>query len=154
MSAGVNYLEKYQCSSCSVDGMKLWRPIHGLSGWLCARCATDIERSRLQDETDRHLLSIWPFDTDGNFTFSAGDQLGDMLPAVPTVDGSEVYGYGSVPEERARWWHAMPTHADTALEIRCLRNLLLRSMAQLNGMTEMYLQSIRRWNAAHSRAEP
>lgn len=127
--------------------MKLWRPIHGLSGWLCANCATFVEHPRLKAETDRHLLAIWPFDTDGLFTFSSGDQLGDMLPAVPTADGTEVYGYGAVPEDRARWWHEMPTYVDTALEVRCLRNLFLRSAAQLNGMVEMYLKSVRKLNA-------
>lgn len=125
----MNYLKQYHCATCRATGIKLWRPIHGANSddWLCARCATDIERPRLAEE-GRHLLAIWPFDADGVFAFSCGDQLGDRLPAVPTEDGTEVYGYGAVPEARVRWWHEMPTYADSALEVRCLRNLFLRSV--------------------------
>lgn len=31
-----------------------------------------------------------------------------LLPAVPTEDGAEMYGFTSVPRDREDWWRALP----------------------------------------------
>lgn len=115
----VNYLENYTCTRCSAAGVKLWRGVHDASGsWLCALCGTKQEKLALQPEP----RSIhWPFDE----------------------DGTGVYGYGGVSETQVRWWHALPTYRGVDLEVRCLRNLLSRTQAQLWSMTRMWQQAIR-----------
>lgn len=133
----MTHIESYRCSACSCAGRKLWRGAHDVGGWLCATCATAQERPRLEPTRRSCGGILWPFDDDGAFTFARGDHLGDMLPAVPTEDGFDVHGYGSVPSDRAQWWHSLWTYDDPALEIRSLRNIALRMMAQRDSIAKL-----------------
>jgi hypothetical protein len=46
------------------------------------------------------------------------DQIGWMVPAVPTPDGDTFWGYTSVPLEGVLWWKALPTDP-TVLALVC-----------------------------------
>jgi hypothetical protein len=103
-------MEKYSCSYCGTSGVKLWRAIHsGEEAW-CARCAT--RQAGLPDDID-----------DDGRRFSMGQksdqvyspELGlNLLPYVPTPDGSGTWGYSSVPEAGVWWWRNLPTRLTAA----------------------------------------
>lgn len=90
----------YKCSRCGASGIKLWRPWGYPAPLCCARC-----------------MGAHDFDGSGRRPFDYGtsdqcddDEEGAMIPAVPAeVDGS-FWSYHEVPEERVRWWRAMPTY--------------------------------------------
>lgn len=86
-------LDNYKCSVCDITGVKLWRessfclPVD----LFCIECG-----KKNQDLPD------WNF----NSKYGRTDQLGNLLPAVPTEDGS-FWGYSSVPSNDCRWWHQL-----------------------------------------------
>jgi hypothetical protein len=41
----------------------------------------------------------------------APDQIGWLVAAVPTEDGSTFWGFSSVPQAGCDWWHALPDRA-------------------------------------------
>jgi hypothetical protein len=91
----------YKCSVCGAKGVKLWREYQTMYPSLfCVRCAISASN-----------LSITPdsFDGDGFQHSETGrtDQIGWHVPAVPDIDG-DFWGYTSVPEERVKWWRALP----------------------------------------------
>jgi hypothetical protein len=132
----MNYLDSYSCSKCSATGLKLWRGVHLCSDFLCTSCAVAKEYPRHIEKP--FYLSF--FDEDGYFTFASGYFLGDMLPAVPSEDGRFIYGFGAIPNDRVIWWNQLFSYADPALEIRCLRNLLKRTMTQHFEAVELWLK--------------
>lgn len=86
----------YRCRECGATGCKLWRV--GSSSCIrlwCLACAEEASGARLQ------------------FGAESSDQLYNdglnLVPAVPTPDGEEWWGYTSVPQDRVEWWRALPT---------------------------------------------
>lgn len=41
------------------------------------------------------------------------DQIGWMVPAIPTEEGDTFWGYSSVPEAGIRWWVTLPTTVES-----------------------------------------
>jgi hypothetical protein len=99
--------ESYRCSSCGATGVKLWRQYQTFLErieLLCASCA-------LKDQ-----IKDGPVDDDGRVEFEPGrktDQIGWLVPAVPAPGGT-FWGYTSVPDDRVRWWRALPTYPQAA----------------------------------------
>lgn len=128
----INYRRDYTCSSCGATGIKLWRDYNTCASAVdlkCAECATPDQvayEAKNYNNTNREALGA--LDDDGAFTFRNGDQLGGLVPAVPTAEGNTFWGYSSVPDEEVEWWHALPTYRDDARDARCLRHLLLRHL--------------------------
>lgn len=91
----------YTCSKCAGTGRKLWRHYQTFRPRLfCAACA-------LTEEGINAKL-----DKDGFYKSPAGctDQIGSLVPAVPTEDGKAFWGYTSAPVAGAVWWQALPTY--------------------------------------------
>lgn len=87
----------YRCRECDATGCKLWRV--GASSCIrlwCLPCAEKASNARLIFGTQ--------FSTDQLYN----DGL-NLVPAVPSPDGEEWWGYTSVPEDRVEWWQALPT---------------------------------------------
>lgn len=119
-----NYRDNYACVGCSAIGVKLWRDYQTSADACelrCAECATRLEVARNKN-SDRS-----PLCEDGVFTFRDGDQIGGLVPAVPTDDGSTFWGYTSISPGGVAWWHDLPTYRDETRERRCLENLLKRA---------------------------
>lgn len=84
-------MKPYVCSKCGAKGVKLWRQYQTFLehiDLLCFACS-------LVDQA-KHL----------DFPMR-GDQVGWLVPAVPTDDGT-FWGYTSVPQDRVEWWKALP----------------------------------------------
>lgn len=104
----------YKCSKCGACKCKLWRQYQTFANHielLCVDCAgkdQDKDVSDL-DEKGRRL--------DGDF--GRIDQIGWLVPAVPTEDGTTYWGYCSVPPDGCEWWHGLPNRpAESLIERR------------------------------------
>ena len=100
----------YQCLKCGATGCKLWREYNTFldnQRLLCALCAGKDQKkdvSRINEEGSIPS-KILPEDSYEMW----GDQIGWMIPAVPTEDGETYWGYTSVPEPGCIWWRQLPS---------------------------------------------
>lgn len=97
--------DDYRCSKCASHGVKMWRQYNTVASeveLMCGACA-------LSDQ-GKH----GPIDATGRRTDSLGcrtDQIGELVPAVPTEDGTTFWGYSSVPEPGVDWWRRLHVFA-------------------------------------------
>lgn len=93
----------YVCSVCGATHVKLWRQYQTFLDHLkimCARCAAldeNADVSTINEEGKRK----------GEFGWT--DQIGNLVPAIPTEEGDTYWGYTSVPQEGILWWVRLPT---------------------------------------------
>lgn len=83
----------YVCSHCGAAGVRLWRQSHVFLErvqLLCLACA---------ESNTGHFLKH--------------DQIGELVPAVPTPDGLSFWGYTSVPQDAVDWWYSLPIRVVT-----------------------------------------
>lgn len=105
--AGFSYTTKsvpsgYQCDDCKRTGVKLWREYNTFldhQNFRCAQCAmVNQGKSFVLDETGCYS------DEHGQIC----NQIGWLVPAVPTEDCSTYWGYGSIPAAGYAWWSNLP----------------------------------------------
>jgi hypothetical protein len=101
--ANANPPRGYACTTCRRHGCKLWREYQTFADTtelICCDCA-----GKSQKEDVRQI------DTDGMRPSSLGrtDAIGLRIPAVPTEDGTNFWGYTSVPPDGCAWWRSLPT---------------------------------------------
>ena len=127
----VNYRQDYVCAGCKARGLKLWRDYNTMASACelkCAACVTPAQAAyEAKTYTEQNCDYLGTLDADGVFMFRGGDQLGGLVPAVPTPEGDTFWGYTSVPDEDVRWWYTLPTYQGHALELRCLQQLLRKN---------------------------
>lgn len=92
---------KYKCSRCDASNCKLWRQYNTLLDYIelmCAKCACKAE--------DKDVSTM---NADGRRMdeYGSTDQIGMMIPAVPS--GDTFWGYTSVPQDGVDWWKALPS---------------------------------------------
>lgn len=100
----VDYKQKsvpgdYKCDDCSVFGVRLWREYQTIASQtklLCAHCAE-------KDQQNNHDPG-WK----SSFSSGNGDQIGWLIPAVPTEGSDTYWGYTSVPDDGVEWWKNLP----------------------------------------------
>lgn len=114
---------KYECSKCGATGCKLWRQYNTFLNHLelkCAKCSgADIstldadgrvESSLHKRGGEVHILATGKIGHFGvDVPMPRTDQLGSLVPAVPTDDGESFWGYTSVPDAGCSWWRALPS---------------------------------------------
>jgi hypothetical protein len=94
----------YRCGECGASGCKLWREYQTFLVHLslyCARCAAKAQKKDISD-----------MDQEGSYTDPDGfrcDQIGWLVPAVPTQENDTFWGYTSVPQPGVMWWRGLPT---------------------------------------------
>ena len=95
----------YKCFKCDSAGCKLWREYQTFLDTqvlYCAKCA-----GRYQD------VNISSINVNGKYIEKEHryltDQIGSLIPAVPTVENDTYWGYTSVPEDGCVWWKNLPT---------------------------------------------
>ena len=84
--------EGYKCGDCGATNVKLWRYYQTFLNnqhLRCMECAC------------KHQEKPYPVD------FKKGDQIGWMVPAVPTEEGNTYWGYTSVPQDGVDWWKGL-----------------------------------------------
>lgn len=90
----------YECVRCKASGVKLWRQYQTMLDHielLCCDCAAK--------DQGKQLVDLQP---SGFWGEMQTDQIGWLVPAVPTEDGETFWGYTSVPEDRVLWWRELP----------------------------------------------
>lgn len=97
--------ENYSCSVCGQTNRKLWRQsyvfLNGVE-LLCAKCAGKDQNKDVDDmDEEGRVGASWnPRGT--------SDQIGSLMPAVPTEEVDTYWGYTSVPELGCIWWKSLP----------------------------------------------
>lgn len=83
----------YRCVKCNAKNCKLWRQYQTMADQielLCANCSEKDQGKKLKLEK------------------GGSDQIGWLVPAIPTEDGETYWGYTSVPDDGCDWWDALP----------------------------------------------
>lgn len=86
---------EYTCGDCGARGVRLWREYQTFLNHQTLRCVTCAlaNQKRTADE------------------LRYGDQIGWLVPAVPSEDGEAMWGYTSVPADGVTWWYSLPCAA-------------------------------------------
>jgi len=95
--------QRYRCDDCGAHGVKLWRDYQTFLNHqrlLCADCGVKDQKKAGRVDDNGNL------DTYDGF---ATDQIGWLVPAVPTEEGDTFWGYTSVPQAGCDWWKRLPT---------------------------------------------
>jgi len=90
----------YKCGTCGATGCKLWRDSSFCPDLKCAPCAARAQKRSIEGIDESGLI---PTD------MGLCDQIGWMVPCVPTEDESTYWGYTSVPQDGVEWWKRLPT---------------------------------------------
>lgn len=83
----------YICGGCQASGVRLYREYQTFLNHqrlLCTRCAEQAGSEPRKVDPDHP------------------DQIGWMVAAVPTEDGTTFWGYSSVPQAGVLWWRSLP----------------------------------------------
>ena len=100
----------YVCHNCGASGCKLWREYNTFLDSQKLRCARCAAAEQKQD--------IGGIDARGRRSCGYGgrtDQIGSLIPAVPTAENDTYWGYTSVPKPGCDWWARLPTLPDQVL---------------------------------------
>lgn len=96
----------YKCGQCGAKGVKLWRLYNVFldhQKLFCCDCAAIDQRKK---------TAVARIDSDGRVPYERfggrGDQIGSLIPAVPTEENDTFWGYTSVPQPGVEWWRALP----------------------------------------------
>lgn len=94
--------ESYKCGGCGRTGVKLWREYQTFLDHQSLRCADCAAADQGRDITS--------MDDRGRYNGEHGrtDQIGWLVPAVPTAANDTFWGYTSVPSEGCAWWERLP----------------------------------------------
>ena len=87
---------EYRCGGCDAFGVRLYRDYQTFMAHqrlLCTACA------ETAGSEPREVDPVHP------------DQIGWMVAAVPTEDGSTFWGFTSVPDAGVKWWRNLPVRA-------------------------------------------
>ncbi len=98
--------ENYKCGDCGIHGVKLWREYNTFldhQTLRCAKCAVKNQKKEVRGEVDDE--GCITSSTIGHRT----DQIGWLVPAVPTEENDTYWGYTSVPQPGVDWWRKLPT---------------------------------------------
>lgn len=96
---------------CDVHGVKLWRMSNSFSiEFRCFTCACIQEKVDAIPSEDKKGVMKAPFHANGNTALPRvqSDQIGSLVPAVPSPDGTSCFSYGNVPAEGCQWWWGLP----------------------------------------------
>jgi hypothetical protein len=138
----VRYIDRtvpisYHCSKCPAVDVKLWRQYNTFADHielLCAACAlVDQKKNGLVDNLGYHHHDQNP----------PGDQIGGLVPSVPTENDDTFWGYTSVPALGVMWWKLLPTSQPdtTANATERVQMALKKSYETLADLEEMSSRS-------------
>lgn len=105
--AAKNKKRPYACVDCRARNCKLWREYQTFACFISLKC---VDCACKEQKKDARLVQA-----DGRLEieYVAGykeltDSIGWLVPAVPCLEEDTYWGYSSVPEERVKWWKALP----------------------------------------------
>lgn len=97
----------YVCGSCGTSGVKLWRKYQTVldaQSLFCGPCAVKDQKREGTIDADGKV-----HDSDVGFPC---DQIGWLVPAVPTEENDTFWGYTSVPQAGVDWWKRLPVRIE------------------------------------------
>jgi len=100
--------EKYKCDMCGAFGCKMWRYYQTFLEKQKLFCAVCAGRNQDIDVSDMDEKGKIPSDVFKTVTIRI-DQIGWLVPAIPTEDEQTYWGYTSVPYNGCRWWDKLPS---------------------------------------------
>lgn len=92
----------YVCCKCGLGGRKLWRQYNTFASHIelmCVDCAAEDQGKELKNVTENGRRDN---------KYGRSDQIGWLVPAIPTEDGETFWGYTSVPAAGVDWWREIP----------------------------------------------
>ena len=98
----------YRCKTCKATKCKLWRYSNiflDRQSLFCAKCAgknQKIDTSKI--DASGKISRFY-----NGHNMGPSDQIGSLLPAVPTEENDTFWGYTSVPEPGCIWWRNLPS---------------------------------------------
>lgn len=93
--------DSYCCDNCGKKNVRLWREyqtIASCTSLTCQSCSIIREKKECFVEDDGRMRDDLGY----------SDQIGWLVPAVPTEEGDTFWGYTSVPQEGVDWWYSLP----------------------------------------------
>lgn len=106
-------LKPYKCTKCGAEDCKLWREYQifaNLTDLYCVKCACIVEKKDINNVTPEGRIK-----TDPKYSCRVDettDQIGWLVPAVPTEENDAYWGYTSVPQDKVNWWYSLPTFTE------------------------------------------
>lgn len=100
----------YRCAKCGVADCKMWRQYNAFAVHISLRCGA----CALAEEGEPGPIDVKGY-VPGKYCDHT-DQIGSLVPAVPTPEGDTFWGYASVPSEGVAWWRALPSMPDQKKE--------------------------------------
>lgn len=101
---------EYKCSICNSSGCKLWRDYNTFLDNLSLYCLTCASKHTKEEVTEVTPEGKIPWYFKSRF-MGYCDQIGSLVPAVPTEDNTTFWGYTSVPAHLCIWWKKLPNYA-------------------------------------------
>jgi len=98
----------YVCSTCCAIGCKLWREYSKFLENQVLRCIDCAGKNQKKDVSNVDELGRIPWEY-GHGAIQMTDEIGWLVPAIPTEDGITYWGYSSTPETGVDWWRRLPT---------------------------------------------
>lgn len=96
----------YTCSKCGINGVKLWRQSNTFANHIKLMCADCASKDQKTDISTIGNDGFYELEDEGIGMLT--DQIGDLIPAVPTIENDTFWGYTSVPQDGCEWWYALP----------------------------------------------
>lgn len=111
----------YRCSQCGASDCKLWREYQTFldnQNLYCVACACrdQPDTGAKPDDFDAggYRPAKYRYPDGKEIDMGPTDQIGWLIPAVPTTEGDTFWGYTSVPEPLVQWWRNLPTQPVSA----------------------------------------
>ncbi len=98
--------DNYECKDCGATGCKLWREYQTFLDHQVLRCVSCAEKN--QDKP----CTLKETGKKSDILGSHSDQIGWLVPAVPTEENDTYWGYTSVPQPGVEWWKNLPLHPE------------------------------------------
>lgn len=93
----------YECGKCGAKDCKLWREYNAFLEHQTLYCVNCAGKNQNKD--------VSGINSEGQFP-SGSDQIGWLIPAVPTKEYDTFWGYTSVPTDLVNWWRELPTRSE------------------------------------------
>jgi hypothetical protein len=94
----------YTCTGCGSCNCRLWRQYQTVLNHIELKCIDCALEEYAKDHPDKPLPMVREYPGGPG----DGDQIGWLIPAVPTSENDTFWGYSSVPQDRVDWWYSLP----------------------------------------------
>ena len=102
----------YACALCGAQGGKLWREYQTFADHIALHCYPCAHKRGEKTHRCSDMCVAFGWCLKRGIDLSRGDQIGWLVPAIPTAEGDTFWGYTAVPGAGVKWWRALPLFGD------------------------------------------